>query len=163
MPKEGKRWEETERTLEGEDTTLALSLISDVRVLLAHADHHTLVAGTSNDGGEDLSGKRKCRVSYRLSWSSQPQSPAVQGSREIALFAQGRQRGGTSSNAEPTACPPARQLPHALGWTGRMGISTRKYSRHEEHHLQRIQPCTFLVGKEIQVSWRLLARLPPSS
>ena len=28
--------------LEGEDTALGLRLISDVRILLAHANHHTL-------------------------------------------------------------------------------------------------------------------------
>lgn len=39
--------------LEGEDTTLALGLITDVRVLLTHTNHHTLVAGAANNGGED--------------------------------------------------------------------------------------------------------------
>merc|ERR1712079_535921 len=39
--------------LQGEDTPLGLGLVSDVGVLLSHADHDTLVAGTSNDGGED--------------------------------------------------------------------------------------------------------------
>jgi len=42
--------------LEGEDTTLGLGLVTDVGVLLTHADHHTLVAGPSDDGGEDSAG-----------------------------------------------------------------------------------------------------------
>merc|ERR1719500_2482138 len=41
---------------EGEDTSLGLSLISNIGILLSHTDHHTLVAGTSNNGGEDSSG-----------------------------------------------------------------------------------------------------------
>merc|ERR1719336_1723164 len=39
--------------LQGEDTPLGLGLVTDIGVLLSHTDHHTLVAGTSNDGGED--------------------------------------------------------------------------------------------------------------
>merc|ERR1712119_168167 len=39
--------------LEGEDTSLGLSLISNIGILLSHTDHHTLVARTSNNGGED--------------------------------------------------------------------------------------------------------------
>merc|ERR1719182_1075694 len=39
--------------LQGEDTPLGLGLVSDVGVLLSHANHHALVAGTSNDGWED--------------------------------------------------------------------------------------------------------------
>ncbi|KAH9400907.1 hypothetical protein TYRP_002488 [Tyrophagus putrescentiae] len=42
--------------LQGEDTSLALGLISDVRVLVAHAHHDTLVTGSADDGGEDGSG-----------------------------------------------------------------------------------------------------------
>jgi len=42
--------------LQGEDTTLGLGLIADIRVLLAHTDHHTLVAWTTDDGGEDGTG-----------------------------------------------------------------------------------------------------------
>jgi len=42
--------------LEGEDTTLGLGLIPDIRVLLSHSDHHSLVAGASDDGGEDGAG-----------------------------------------------------------------------------------------------------------
>merc|ERR1719327_2085659 len=41
---------------EGEDTSLALGFITDVGVLLAHADHDTLVTGAAHDGGEDSSG-----------------------------------------------------------------------------------------------------------
>merc|ERR1719346_452131 len=41
------------RVLQGEDTPLGLSLVSDIGVLLTHTHHHTLVTGTSNDGGED--------------------------------------------------------------------------------------------------------------
>merc|ERR1712007_280539 len=44
------------RVLEGKDTSLRLSLISNIGILLSHTDHHTLVAGTSNNGGEDGSG-----------------------------------------------------------------------------------------------------------
>merc|ERR1712012_1081423 len=42
--------------LQGEDTSLGLSLIANIGVLLAHTHHDTLVAGTSNNGGEDSSG-----------------------------------------------------------------------------------------------------------
>merc|ERR1719372_17667 len=42
--------------LQGEDTPLGLGLVTDVGVLLSHTDHHTLVAGTADDGGEDSSG-----------------------------------------------------------------------------------------------------------
>ncbi len=40
------------RVLEGQNTTLGLSLISNVAVLLAHANHHTLMTRTSNNGRE---------------------------------------------------------------------------------------------------------------
>merc|ERR1712176_105956 len=42
--------------LEGEDTTLGLGLVTDIGVLLSHTDHHSLVAGAADDGGEDSSG-----------------------------------------------------------------------------------------------------------
>merc|ERR1719361_235343 len=42
--------------LEGKDTSLGLGLVTDVGVLLSHTDHHTLVAGAADDGGEDSSG-----------------------------------------------------------------------------------------------------------
>merc|ERR1712037_1063033 len=42
--------------LQGEDTPLGLGLVSDVGVLLSHADHDTLVTWASNDGGEDCPG-----------------------------------------------------------------------------------------------------------
>merc|ERR1712061_480761 len=41
------------RVLEGKDTSLGLSLISNIGILLSHTNHHTLVAGTPNNGGED--------------------------------------------------------------------------------------------------------------
>jgi len=41
--------------LEGQDTSLGLGLVTDVRVLLAHTDHDSLVAGSANDGWEDSS------------------------------------------------------------------------------------------------------------
>merc|ERR1712218_570472 len=42
--------------LEGKDTSLGLSFITDIGILLSHTDHHTLVARTANNGGEDSSG-----------------------------------------------------------------------------------------------------------
>merc|ERR1712077_110648 len=42
--------------LEGQDTSLGLGLISNIGILLSHTDHHTLVARTANNGGEDSSG-----------------------------------------------------------------------------------------------------------
>merc|ERR1711974_85170 len=42
--------------LQGEDTPLGLSLISDIGVLLSHTNHDALVTGTSDDGGEDSAG-----------------------------------------------------------------------------------------------------------
>mmetsp|Transcript_15270 Transcript_15270/g.39697 ORF Transcript_15270/g.39697 Transcript_15270/m.39697 type:complete len:201 (+) Transcript_15270:994-1596(+) len=42
-----------DRVLEREDATLRLRLVADVRVLLAHADHHAGLARAANDGRED--------------------------------------------------------------------------------------------------------------
>merc|ERR1711997_1073748 len=42
--------------LEGEDTSLGLGLISNIGILLSHTNHHTLVTGTPNNGGEDSTG-----------------------------------------------------------------------------------------------------------
>merc|ERR1719289_112107 len=42
-----------DRVLEGEDASFGLSLVTDVRVLLFHADHDALMTGTSDDGRED--------------------------------------------------------------------------------------------------------------
>merc|ERR1712242_208 len=42
--------------LQGEDTPLGLGLVTDIGVLLSHTDHHSLVAGAADDGGEDSSG-----------------------------------------------------------------------------------------------------------
>jgi len=39
--------------LEGEDTSLGLSFVTNVRVLLAHTDHDTLMAWAADDGWED--------------------------------------------------------------------------------------------------------------
>merc|ERR1712119_123871 len=38
--------------LEGEDTSLGLSFISNIGILLSHTNHHSLMARTSNNGGE---------------------------------------------------------------------------------------------------------------
>ena len=42
-----------DRVLEREDATLGLRLVADVRVLLAHADHHAGLARPADDGRED--------------------------------------------------------------------------------------------------------------
>merc|ERR1719187_1547094 len=42
--------------LEGEDTPLGLGLVTNIGILLTHTDHHTLVAGTSNNRREDSTG-----------------------------------------------------------------------------------------------------------
>merc|ERR1719365_354014 len=42
--------------LEGEDTPLGLGLVTNIGILLSHTNHHTLVAGTSNNGREDSTG-----------------------------------------------------------------------------------------------------------
>merc|ERR1719464_745066 len=42
--------------LQGENTSLGLSLISDIGIFLAHTNHDTLMSGTSNNAGEDSSG-----------------------------------------------------------------------------------------------------------
>merc|ERR1712106_216136 len=39
--------------LEGKDTSLGLCFISNIGILLSHTNHHSLVARTSNNGGED--------------------------------------------------------------------------------------------------------------
>merc|ERR1719376_1108425 len=41
------------RVLEGKDPSLGLGLISYIGILLSHTNHHTLVARTTNNGGED--------------------------------------------------------------------------------------------------------------
>lgn len=41
---------------EGQDAPLALGLVADVRVLLAHSNHHALVSGSPDDGQERSSG-----------------------------------------------------------------------------------------------------------
>merc|ERR1711862_842805 len=42
--------------LQGEDTSLGLSFITDIGILLTHTDHDTLVAWASNNGWEDSPG-----------------------------------------------------------------------------------------------------------
>ena len=42
-----------DRVLERQDPALGLRLVAHVRVLLAHADHHALVARPADDRGED--------------------------------------------------------------------------------------------------------------
>merc|ERR1711883_46328 len=42
--------------LQGEDTSLGLSLITDIGILLTHTDHDALMSGASNDGWEDSPG-----------------------------------------------------------------------------------------------------------
>merc|ERR1712137_546701 len=42
--------------LQGEDTSLGLSLVTDVGVLVAHTDHDADMTRASNDGGEDGAG-----------------------------------------------------------------------------------------------------------
>merc|ERR1712226_17562 len=50
---------------EGKDTSLGLSFISNIGVFLTHTNHHTLMAGTANDGGEDSSGSIvSCKASF---------------------------------------------------------------------------------------------------
>merc|ERR1712215_244611 len=39
--------------LEGKNTSLGLSLISNIGIFLSHTNHHTLMARTTNNGGED--------------------------------------------------------------------------------------------------------------
>merc|ERR1719389_803809 len=42
--------------LQGEDTSLGLSLITDIGILLSHTDHDALMSWASNNGWEDSSG-----------------------------------------------------------------------------------------------------------
>merc|ERR1719431_1285290 len=42
--------------LQGEDTSLGLSFISNIGILLSHTNHHSLMARTSNNGGEYSTG-----------------------------------------------------------------------------------------------------------
>ena len=42
--------------LECKDTSLALGFVTDVGILLSHSYHHTLMSGSTDDGGEDGSG-----------------------------------------------------------------------------------------------------------
>jgi len=41
---------------QGEDTSLALGLITDIGVLLSHTDHDTLMTWATDDGWEDGAG-----------------------------------------------------------------------------------------------------------
>merc|ERR1711910_199823 len=41
---------------QGEDSSLGLGLVTDIGVLLSHADHDSLVSGSPHNGGEDSSG-----------------------------------------------------------------------------------------------------------
>merc|ERR1711970_512202 len=51
--------------LESENTSLGLSLISNIGILLSHSNHHTLMARTSNNGGEDSTGSIiSCKASF---------------------------------------------------------------------------------------------------
>merc|ERR1719300_289583 len=43
------------RVLQSKDTSLGLGFISNIGILLSHTDHHSLVAGTANNGGQDSS------------------------------------------------------------------------------------------------------------
>merc|ERR1712127_1098764 len=38
---------------QGQNTSLALSFITDVRIFLSHTDHHTLMARAFHDGREN--------------------------------------------------------------------------------------------------------------
>ncbi|CAL4125504.1 unnamed protein product, partial [Meganyctiphanes norvegica] len=38
---------------QGEDTSFALGFISNIGILLTHTNHHTLMPGPANNGGED--------------------------------------------------------------------------------------------------------------
>merc|ERR1739847_125293 len=42
--------------LQGEDTSLGLSLVTDIGILLSHTDHDTSMSGASNNGWEDSPG-----------------------------------------------------------------------------------------------------------
>merc|ERR1719494_34654 len=44
-----------DRVFEGEDTSLALSFVPNVRIFLSHPPHPTLVTRTSHDRGEHSS------------------------------------------------------------------------------------------------------------
>merc|ERR1719233_1641019 len=44
------------RVLEGKDTSLGLGLISYIGILLSHTNHHSLVARTTNNRGENSAG-----------------------------------------------------------------------------------------------------------
>jgi len=45
------------RVFQGQNTTLALGLVSDVAVFLTHTNHDTLMPGASDDAGEDGAGR----------------------------------------------------------------------------------------------------------
>jgi hypothetical protein len=44
-----------DRVLQGQDTPLGLGLITNIRILLPHANHHTSVTGTPNNTWENSS------------------------------------------------------------------------------------------------------------
>jgi hypothetical protein len=45
-----------DRVFQGQDASLALGLVSHVRVFLAHADHHALMSGAAHDRWEHGTG-----------------------------------------------------------------------------------------------------------
>ena len=59
-------WWSVERTLDGEYASLGHSLISNVRVLLSHANHHTLRRGGGEGGGEVSEGEVECPIKCTL-------------------------------------------------------------------------------------------------
>ena len=68
---------------EGQDTAFALRFVSDVGILLAHADHDALVAGTAHDGGEDGPGKLDL-VKRRLTFSDSLPGGVISGEASLA-------------------------------------------------------------------------------
>jgi hypothetical protein len=55
-----------DRVFQGENTTFGLGFIADVRVFLSHTDHHTLMAGATNDRLKDSTG---CIITGKASFA----------------------------------------------------------------------------------------------
>ena len=92
--------------LQGEDTSLGLGLVPHVRVLLAHAHHHALVAGTTHDRGED--GPVRRNVVQKRNVTNMSRDKKVRGDQKTYL--------GASSPAKPALHMP-EPLSTTRAWT----------------------------------------------
>jgi hypothetical protein len=109
-----------DRVLQGQDSSLRLGLVTDVRVLLTHADHDTLVSGSSDDGTARVatsaaeSRSEQSKVSYPVTLtlthaSTRRSDSREDGSRSIITGETGLAHTGTVVDNEGGDCGITRQ------------------------------------------------------